>query len=144
MLHRSLENARPVGSDAIKILFFLFLFVFCASAACLGLLHPSVPSHLHSMLVCGFIRRAPHWGLRIWLGLLVFLFSMLTQQPLSLDCTNNKVSLSISVGSVSLSWAPLQSAHPGRHWAVGRPRGRRRHREQTSVATFLPHCPAAC
>lgn len=47
------------------------------------------------------------------------------------------------VRSVSLWWAPLQSADPGRHWAVGGPRGWRRDREQTSVTTLLPHCPAA-
>lgn len=65
---------------------------------------------------------------------------------LCVDSTNTRVSLSISVGCAALHWAPPQSAHPGGRWAVGRPRGRRRRRrqrEQTSVATFLPHCPAA-
>lgn len=52
--------------------------------------------------------------------------------------------LPVSVGSVfTLYWATLQSAHPGGPWAVGGPRGWSRHAEQTSIATFLPHCPAA-
>lgn len=60
-----------------------------------------------------------------------------------LDCTNTTVFWSVSVRSVSPRWAPLQSADPGRHWAVGGPWGWRRDREQTSVTTLLPHCPAA-
>lgn len=59
------------------------------------------------------------------------------------DFTNTTLFWSISVGSVSLRRAPPQSADPGRHWAVGGPWGWRRDREQTSVTTLLPHCPAA-
>lgn len=60
-----------------------------------------------------------------------------------LDCTNTMVFWFVSVHSVSLWWVPLQSTDPGRHWAVGGPWGWRRDREQTSVTTLLPHCPAA-
>lgn len=61
-----------------------------------------------------------------------------------LDCTNTTGFWSISGHSVSLWWVPLQSADPGGPRAVGGPWGWRRDREQTSVTTLLPHCPAAC
>jgi len=58
-----------------------------------------------------------------------------------LHCTNS--SAFWSVPSVSLGRPPLQSADPGRRRAVGGPGGLRRDRQQTNVATLLPHCPAA-
>lgn len=69
-----------------------------------------------------------------------------TEVPLRccLTCTNTTVCfICLCWFCFTLYWATLQSAHPGGPWAVGGPRGWRRHAEQTSIATFLPHCPAA-
>lgn len=109
----------------------------------------SIPSFLHLLLCIFSLHSVSKWTFRCPLPtppLWPATGQRGAEVPLRcrLTCTNTTVCfICLCWFCFTLYWATLQSAHPGGPWAVGGPRGWRRHAEQTSIATFLPHCPAA-